>query len=60
VGIPAIIVGLYALRDIRQSMGERTGSGFAIAGIVLGILVCLFSLVVVGAFFLLFIWAEAS
>ena len=38
-GIPAILLGIFALRDIRQSKGQRTGRKLAIGGIVTG---CLF------------------
>jgi prepilin-type processing-associated H-X9-DG protein len=35
-GIPAIVLGYFGLKDVKQSGGLRTGKGFAIAGIVLG------------------------
>jgi prepilin-type processing-associated H-X9-DG protein len=37
-GIPAIILGILAQREIRQSRGGFTGSGMATAGIVVGAL----------------------
>jgi Protein of unknown function (DUF1559)/Domain of unknown function (DUF4190) len=46
-GIPAIILGLLSLRDIRRSGGRLGGQGLAIAGIVVGIVGILLSLPVV-------------
>jgi hypothetical protein len=37
-GLPAVLMGALALRDISQSGGRRSGTGLAIAGIVLGTL----------------------
>jgi type II secretory pathway pseudopilin PulG len=37
LGLPALILGLLAKRDIRRSGGQLSGTGFATAGIVLGI-----------------------
>jgi len=37
-GIPAVILGHLAQRDIRNSQGTRTGSGMAMTGVVLGYL----------------------
>ncbi len=37
-GIPAIILGHLAVRDINNSQGTRTGKGMAIAGLVMGYL----------------------
>ncbi|MHC5541037.1 DUF4190 domain-containing protein, partial [Singulisphaera rosea] len=39
-GIPAIIMGCVALRDIGQSRGQLRGRRSAIAGIVLGTISC--------------------
>lgn len=36
LGIPAIVLGALAHRDIRRSGGTATGGGFATAGIILG------------------------
>lgn len=36
VGIPAVILGALALRDVNRSQGRVSGQGLAIAGIVLG------------------------
>jgi len=36
LGVPAIILGALALRDIRRSEGMLGGSGMAIAGVVMG------------------------
>ena len=35
-GIPAIVMGILALRDIRRSQGRTRGHGLAVAGIVTG------------------------
>jgi hypothetical protein len=35
-GIPAIILGILSLNDIKNSRGRLTGQGLAIAGIILG------------------------
>lgn len=37
-GIPAIILGHLAVRDINHSQGQRTGKGMATAGLVMGYL----------------------
>ncbi len=41
-GIPALIVGIFALRRIKESGGYYGGRGMAIAGIIIGILWLLF------------------
>ena len=46
LGIPAIIVGMSARKEIRQSDGAVSGDGLAIGGIVTGLLGTLWSLVV--------------
>ncbi|MBC7644613.1 MAG: DUF4190 domain-containing protein [Thermoleophilia bacterium] len=46
--LPAFIVGILALRDIKQNPG-RGGRGLAIAGIVLGSLVMVFQLLIIMA-----------
>ena len=35
-GIPAIILGFLARKEIRESKGQKTGNGMAIAGIAMG------------------------
>jgi hypothetical protein len=45
-GIPAIVVGLSARKEIRQSNGSVGGDGLALGGIITGILGILWSLVV--------------
>jgi prepilin-type processing-associated H-X9-DG protein len=47
-GVPAIIVGRDALRDIDRSKGRLRGRRMAIAGVVFGVIGCLFTV----AFFL--------
>jgi prepilin-type processing-associated H-X9-DG protein len=42
-GVPAIILGRGALRDIKRSKGRLGGRRIAIAGIVLGVFGCLFT-----------------
>ena len=39
-GLPAILLGRHALRDIDQSAGRLRGRGLAVAGIVLGLIGC--------------------
>lgn len=46
-GIPAIILGILGLRDIGKHQGRMGGNGLAIAGIVLGMLGCIWSLLAV-------------
>jgi hypothetical protein len=36
-GIPAVILGMHALRDIKRSRGRQGGQGLAVAGIATGI-----------------------
>lgn len=36
-GIPALILGIMAIREIKKSQGLLSGSGLAVAGIILGI-----------------------
>lgn len=43
-GIPAIIFGILARRDIRKSGGRISGDGLATAGIILGAISCVFSM----------------
>ncbi len=47
-GLPAILLGCDALRDIRRSKGRLRGRGVAIGGIVLGVVGCLFTLLTFG------------
>lgn len=46
-GLPAILIGVLALGDIRRSQGKLAGRGLAITGIVIGSLTCLVGLVIV-------------
>jgi hypothetical protein len=51
-GIPALILGLLALREIRNSEGMISGAGLAVSGIILGIcsiLICLLALLIVSS-----------
>ena len=43
-GLPAILLGRRALRDINRGGGRLRGRGMAIAGIVRGVIGCLFTL----------------
>ena len=45
--IPAIVFGHVALRQIRASKGKQHGKGMAEAGLILGYLVTVISLVVI-------------
>jgi type II secretory pathway pseudopilin PulG len=47
-GIPAIILGLLARRDIRRSDGRLSGNGLAVAGLILGVLGSLWSVAMIG------------
>lgn len=47
-GIPAIIVGLSARKEIRRSEGRLSGEGLALGGIVTGILGTLWTLIAAG------------
>jgi prepilin-type processing-associated H-X9-DG protein len=46
-GIPAIILGWQALSDIRQSGGQLKGRRLAVAGIVFGLIGCLFTVALI-------------
>ena len=46
-GVPAILLGRHALRDIDLSKGRLRGRGMAVAGIVLGVFGCLFTLALI-------------
>lgn len=48
LGVPAVVLGALALRDIRRSDGMLGGSGLAIAGIVMGAVGSLLFLCTVG------------
>jgi hypothetical protein len=48
-GIPAVVLGYRARREIRESAGQQEGDGLALAGVVLGwIGVALTAVLVVG------------
>jgi hypothetical protein len=59
-GIPAIILGTNARRNIRASGGRLSGEGMATAGIVLGWISCGIVVLVVFVFFIIFVIAAAS
>jgi hypothetical protein len=44
-GLPAIVLGLLALRDVSNSQGRKTGKGLAISGMVTGLVLGTISLV---------------
>ena len=46
-GVPAILFGRSALREIRLSEGRLRGRRMAVAGIVLGLLGCLYTLLLI-------------
>ena len=50
LGIPAIIVGMRARKEIRSSQGRLSGDGLALGGIITGVLGTLIGLAVVGLF----------
>jgi hypothetical protein len=50
-GIPAIILGILANRDINRSRGTLTGSGMAIAGVVMGAITSLLMPILVAMMF---------
>jgi Protein of unknown function (DUF1559)/Domain of unknown function (DUF4190) len=45
-GVPAVILGVLALRSIRRSQGRLKGNGVAIAGLVLGLFGCVVPILV--------------
>jgi hypothetical protein len=49
-GLPAVICGHSALRDIRRSKGRLIGQGFARTGLVLGYLMCAATVVLATAY----------
>jgi hypothetical protein len=49
-GIPAIIVGIRARKDIRLSHGRTTGDGLALGGIITGIIGTLLGVALVALF----------
>jgi hypothetical protein len=57
-GLPAIWLGRGAIVQIRQSGGRLTGKRMAVAGNVLGVIGCLFTLALRTAV-LLIIWPRA-
>ena len=46
-GLPAILFGFQALRNIDRSAGRLRGRGMAVAGIVLGVIGCLFTIALI-------------
>ncbi len=58
-GIPAIILGNSAKREIASSRGAETGSGMAQAGVVMGIISVAFSVLAI-LFFLLVVGVGAG
>ncbi len=59
-GIPAIILGTTARKNIRGSGGRLSGEGMATAGIVLGWISCGIVVLVVFVFFIIFAFAAAA
>lgn len=47
-GIPAILVGMSARKEIRQSGGTLSGEGLALGGIITGVLGTLWTLIAAG------------
>ena len=58
-GIPAIITGISARREIRRSNGAVSGDGLALGGIITGILGTLWTLVAAGAFVALVVFGAS-
>ena len=48
--IPAIVFGHLALRQIRASKGKQHGKGMASAGLILGYIITIASLILIGCF----------
>ncbi len=48
LGIPAIVVGVKARKDIRNGQGRLTGDGLALGGIITGVIGSLLGLAVLG------------
>ena len=61
-GLPLAITGLVlsikSFRKFRQNPGRYNGKGFSIAGIVLGLLGIIVTIVVIGMFISIAIWGE--
>ena len=55
-GIPAILIGIAARREIRQSNGALSGDGLALGGIITGILGTLWTVIAVGILVSLFVF----
>jgi hypothetical protein len=49
LGIPAIIVGIRARKEIRESHGRRSGDGLALGGIITGIIGSLLGVLVIAS-----------
>jgi len=44
-GIPALILGIIARREVQESGGTQKGEGMALAGIILGVISIAFSII---------------
>ena len=55
-GIPAIVVGISARREIRRSEGRLGGDGLALGGIITGVLGTLWMLIAAGILVSLFVF----
>jgi len=53
-GIPAIVMGVVARRQIRHSNGTQQGDGMALAGIITGAVATAISLVLIGFYVVIF------
>ncbi|WP_229053624.1 DUF4190 domain-containing protein [Aeromicrobium sp. Leaf350] len=54
MGIPAIVLGVIARKEIAASNGQQEGGGFAVAGLVTGIVGLVLNLLIVGFLILVF------
>ncbi|GAA1732911.1 DUF4190 domain-containing protein [Aeromicrobium alkaliterrae] len=54
MGIPAIILGVMARKEVARSQGRQEGGGFAVAGLVTGIIGLVINLLIVALFIVLF------
>ena len=60
LGIPAIVLGLMARKQIEESSGTQTGEGMAKAGIICGIAAVALGVLIYGGFLLLAVISEAT
>jgi hypothetical protein len=60
LGVPAIVFGLMARREIRESEGGQNGDGLAVAGIALGVIATVFSTILLSIVAITFLGQSAD